>query len=349
MGDQMVRLSEDTSAIYIHLLKIDPSVFDGVILGPLYGQFENVLESQTDNANRAQDNLWQASNAIYGAANYYRETDRAQAAVFDATIPDSKTLPWTGIPESTDKPNVPAYAYVNDPQGRLNEPPSYEEEMSWKPSLESDIYNVPSAIRSVIQFVIGVDPLQKVEETIGGRWPEVRQISDRFNNAAWAFRDCADNIQNWQISSQKDWTGDAADSARNYLVLLANGFYGEYLRNEYLADQVKSLAEGAFETMKVLADIASDWINGKLLPALLSILKAGGVEEVPFLDLVMDGAAGYKVYEVIHAGLEVYDQANKINNMIEALRNAFNLLLNNTLPTAAPLMPTNIWIPPVAG
>ena len=347
----MARMADDVAAIRAHLGKINPSVFDGVILGPIRGRFEDVLHSQVSNAVNAQTNAWQAGSEISSTAAVYQQTDQAQSAAFDSKLADTKEYSWNEVKESTDKFG-PAYTDVNNPQGRLIEPPDYDHEMSWSPSLLTDIGSISSAIRAMIKAIIQVDPLQKVEEAIAGNWPAVRQISDRFNNAAWAFRDCADNIANCQSSSEQDWTGHAADSARNYLGQLADGFSGEYQRNEYLADQIKDLSESAMETINTLVDIASDWLNAKLMPALASIGIAGLTEEVPLVDIVTDVFAGYKVYEAVQAGVEVYEKATAINNIAEDLMNAFNLSQSGRLevPTVdAPPMPTSPWVSPVAG
>jgi hypothetical protein len=231
------------------------------------------------------------------------------------------------------------------------EPKDYQDEMQWKPSLLTDAGNVVSFVRGVIKFILGVDPLQSCEELAAGNWVEIRQFSDRFNNSSWAFRDCADNIQNGQNSSEQDWTGNAADGARNYLVQLADGFVGEADRNEFLAGQLKDFAEGVFEGIKVLTDILGDWVNAKLLPAIASIIVAGGTEEIPVVDFITDGVAGYTAYEAIQAGMEVYEQANKINTTIEAFASSVGIINNGTFKSPNPdwQLPGQPYVSPVSG
>jgi uncharacterized protein YukE len=350
MAAQLTRMSTDVAAIREHLGKIDPSAFTGLTL-PIRGRFEDVLHSRVSAAVDAQTAAYQAGNEISQTAASYQQQDQAQSAAFDAKIPGSPQRDWGYDLESTDKKNAPAYTDINDPQGRLIEPKDYQDDMQWKPNLETDVGNVVSFVRGAIQWILGVDPLQSCEELAAGNWAEIRQFSDRFNNASWAFRDCSDNIQNGQNSSEQDWTGNAADGARNYLVQLADGFYGEADRNEFLADQLKDFAEGVFDAMKVLTDILGDWVNAKLLPAIASIIVAGGTEEIPVVDLITDGVAGYTAYEAIQAGMEVYEQANKINTMIEAFTSSFGIINNGTFKSPNPdwQIPSAPYVSPVSG
>lgn len=350
MAAQLTRMSIDVAAIRAHLGKIDPSAFTG-LTGPVRPRFEDVLHSRVSAAVDAQTAAYQAGNEISQTAACYQQQDHTQSAAFDAKIPDSKQFTWSELPESTDKQNAPAYTDVNNPQGRLVEPKDYQDEMQWKPSLLTDAGNVVSFVRGVIQFILGVDPLQSCEELAAGNWVEIRQFSDRFNNASWAFRDCADNIQSAQNSSEQDWTGNAADGARNYLVQLADGFVGEADRNEFLANQLKDFAEGVFEGMKVLTDILGDWVNAKLLPAIASIGIAGATEEIPVVDFITDGVAGYTAYEAIQAGMEVYEQANKINTTIEAFASSVGIINNGTFKPSNPdwQIPSQPYVSPVSG
>lgn len=350
MGAQLTRVSDDVAAIRAHLGKIDPSAFSG-LTAPIRPRFEDVLHSRVSAAVDAQSAAYQTGNEISQTATSYQQSDHAQSAAFDAKLPDAKPLDWGQDLEPTDKQNAPAYADVNNPQGRLIDPPDYQEEMQWKPSLLTDAGNVVSFVRAVIKLIIGVDPLQSCEELAAGNWVEIRQFSDRFNNAAWAFRDCADNIQASQNSSAQDWTGNAADGARNYLVQLADGFIGGYDRNEFLADQLKDFAEGVFESMNVLTDLVGDWVNARLLPAIASIGIAGATEEIPVVDFITDGVAGYTAYEAIEAGMEVYDKANSINTMIEAFTSSLGIVQNGTFKSPNPdyQIPSAPYVSPVSG
>ncbi len=223
------------------------------------------------------------------------------------------------------------------------EPPDYHEEMSWKPSLESDLGNVSSFVRGVIKAIIGIDPLELPEQLLAGDWADVRQIADRFNNVAWCYYDSCDDINACQNDSVNDWIGNAGDSMRNYLTQLATGFYGEYQKNGWLASHLASLAEGVFEGMNVLTDVASDWINTKLIPAIAAIGIAGVSEEIPLVNIFTTGAAGINAYEAIQAGMEVYDKANKVKTVIDDFLSVLDVSEYGsvTLPVDAAPMPAN--------
>jgi hypothetical protein len=332
---QMLRMGDGCGSIRDHLMKSDSEAFSG-FLEVIKGRFEDVLHAQVNEAIDAQQCAYSVGDEVGNACTYYQGTDEKQMAAFDAKLPGS---PGPIFEFSTQISDAPAQSYgdVNSPSGRLREPPSYDEEMSWKPKLQSDIGNVVPFVRGMIKAVIGVDPLETLEKFAAGDWAEVRRILDRFNNAAWAFRDCADNIQHCSTSSESDWTGNAADGARSYMGSLATGFYGEFDKNEFLSTQLKDLAEGVFEAAKALVDNAGDWINNRLLPAIASVGIAGATEEVPIWDFLADGYAGYKAYQAIKEGLEVYEKANAINTMIEGCGAALAVAQNGSLTMPSPV------------
>ena len=348
MHAQMLRAGDDAGAIRAHLLASDGGAFSGALV-TIKGRFEDVLHAQVNEAIDAQQAAYTVGDEIGNSRDYYQNTDQTQMANFDAKLPGSPNPPNFEFSDEASDALAQPYADVNKPQGRLTDPPSYEEEMSWKPKLQSDLGNVVPFVRGVIRTVIGVDPLDALEKFAMGNWAEVRRIADRFNNAAWAFRDCADNIEHCSNSSESDWTGNAADGARGYMGSLATGFYGEYDKNEFLYEQLKDLAEGVFETANALVDTASDWINNRLLPAIASVGVAGASEEIPVWDFLADGYAGWKAFEAIKEGYEVYEKANSINTMIEACGGALAVAQNGSLNMPSPVasLPSQLYSSPV--
>lgn len=348
MSAQLLRAAEDAAAIRAHLATIDSAAFSG-FLEVVRGRFEDVLHVQINEAIDAQSAAQQVGNEIANSLDYYRGTEHTQMASFDAQLPASAEANFMFSDQAGDVPAA-SYADVNHPQDRLTEPPSYEEEMSWKPRLTSDLANVTAFVRGTIKLITGVDPIQLLEKLAAGDWAAVRRIADRFNNAAWAFADCADNIEHCGNSSQTDWTGNAGDGARYYLGRLATGFYGEYEKNEFLYGQLKSLADGVFEAANALVDMASEWINKRLLPAVAAMAVAGATEEIPGWDLLADGVAGWSAYQAIQEGYEIYERANAIKTMIDALGGALTVSQNGSLKLPDPVasLPTQTYWSPVS-
>jgi hypothetical protein len=349
MSAQLLRAGDDAAAIRAHLGKIDSAAFSGLFLETVRGRFEEVLRAQVGDAITAQFAAQQVGNEIANSLDYYRDTDQAQMASFDARLPTSAEPDFMFSDQASDV-LAASYTDVNDPRGRLTEPPGYDEEMSWKPRLVTDLGNVSEFVRGTIKFITGVDPIEPLEKLVAGNWAEVRGIADRFNNAAWAFADCADNIEHCANSSQADWSGNAGDGARFYLGRLATGYYGEYEKNEFLSGQIKDLADGVFETATALADTASDWINKRLLPALAEIGVAGATEEIPGWDLLADGVAGWNAYRAFQEGYDVYEKANAIDTMIEALGAALSVGQNGslTMPDPVASLPAQTYWSPVS-
>jgi hypothetical protein len=348
MSRQMRRVADDVGAIRAHLGKIDVATFSGA-LDAIKGPLEDVVHAQTSSAVDAESAAQQVADEVTNSIDYYRTTDSTQMAAFDAQLSASAEANFQFPDQGSDSP-AGSYADVAYPRGRLSEPPSYAEEMSWQPKLSSDLGSITGFVRAVVKFVTGVDPVEPLEKWAAGDWAEVRRIADRFNNVAWAFHDCADNVQHCSTSSEADWVGNAGDGARHYLGLLGTGCYGEYEKNEFLYSQIKDVAEGIFETANALVDIASDWINNKLLPAIASIGIAGGTAEIPVVDFLAAGAAGWSAYQALKEGAEVYEKANKINSMIAALTAALTVGQGGhfDLPGEPTSIPADTYISPVS-
>jgi len=338
------RRVDDVSAIRQHFTKIDSSVFgSGAFLLDLRSSFEAVLQHQISTAVDAQLAVQNAANQVQNSRQYYCDTDEASAARFDATLPGT---PEAAFNENTESTEVYAGPYhdVNTPLARLIEPPDYDSEMTWAPSLASDLGNVTSFVRAVVKLILGKDPLEVPEQLLSGNWKELRRIADRFNNVAWCFYDSCDDIYSCQNDSTHDWIGNTGDNVRAFLVYLAAGFYGEYRRNEWLAMRLTKLADDLFEGMKTLVDIVSDWVNAKLIPALAGLGIAAATEEVPIADFITTGAAGFQAYEAIKAGIEVLDQANHVKNIIDSFVVGLNVGQDgqvNIDVDDAPLIPNN--------
>ena len=335
---QLRRAQADLSKTAAHVSKADFIAFSG-ILQPVAETARNVGAQQIGSIDQGASLCGGNADAIAQAATYYGKTDQRQAVVFDAQQPAVAT------PASTQQP-TPRQSYTDPmhPQGRLNEPPSYAEEMSWKPSVESDLGNVGSVIRWVIQQVFGVDFLQIIGEWLLSDWPEIRRIGDRFNNAAWACSDVATNLRAGITDAEHDWSGNAASEALSWLDDLAKALDSCHEQNEYLSENFTQLAEGFFDGFKVLSQLLTDWVN-KLILAAASGTAAGLAEEVPVLDVFLDVNAAQKIWDAVNDGYEVYDKVNKIKDLIEGFHAAISVgsgAFRDMVATASP-MPNAPW------
>jgi hypothetical protein len=63
----------------------------------------------------------------------------------------------------------------------------------------------------------------------------------------------------------------------------------------------------------------------------------GVTQEIPIIDFIADGAAGYSVCEAIQAGIEVYEKANDINTMIKTFTSSLAITQNGSVPGKLPV------------
>jgi hypothetical protein len=249
------RAGDALTATGNHLQRAQFDAFGGV-LAPIATTASDVGAFQTGAIYQAATLCADNATAIDTAASYYRVTDQRQAAVFDAQQPRVATPTPT-----TSAGTRNAYADPMVPAGRLTEPPSYAQEMSWRPSIESDLGKVGPTIAWMIKEVFGIDVLQAIGEWLLSDWPEIRRIADRFNNAAWACGDVATNLRAGISDAERDWQGNAAAQALSWLEDLAGAVDSAREQNAYLAENYLRLADGFFELFTALVGLLGDWVN----------------------------------------------------------------------------------------
>jgi hypothetical protein len=312
------RAGDALTATSNHLGRAQFDAFGGV-LAPLATTARDIGAFQIGAINQAATLCVGNATAIDTAAAYYRVTDQRQAAIFD-TQQARVAAPVLTAPAGSRR----AYADPRVPAGRLTEPPSYAQEMSWRPSIESDLGKVGPTIAWLIKQVFGVDVLQEIGEWLLSDWPEIRRIADRFNNAAWACADVATNLRAGISDAEQDWRGNAAGQALSWLEDLARALDSAREQNAYLAENYQRLADGFFELFTALVGLLGDWVN-KLLLAAASGAAAGMAEEVPVLDVILDVNAGAKIWEAVHAGYQVYDKVTRAKDLAEAITAALTI------------------------
>lgn len=319
LAAQVRRAGDALTATSHHLERARFDAFGG-LLAPVAETARDVGALQIGAVNQAATLCAGNAAAIDTAAAYYRATDFRQAAAFDAQQAGVAAPILATAPAGA----RPAYTDLRVPVGRLTEPPDYTEEMSWRPSIQSDLKSVGPTISWLIKQVFGTDVLQDIGQWLLSDWPEIRRIADRFNNAAWACADVAVNLRAGIRDAEQDWQGNAAAQALSWLDDLARALDSAREQNEYLAENYRRLAEGFFEMFRSLVGLLGDWVN-KLLLAAASGAAAGMAEEIPGLDVFLDVNAGAKIWNAVHAGYEVYDTVNRAKDLAEAIIGALTI------------------------
>jgi len=277
----------------------------------------------------AQTCCSQTGDNLITAQGYYSETESAHAEQFDSTLPRGKyTVPLPIGGGAIPPPNAP-YTDLSDARGRLVEPPSYDEEMSWKPALEADLLSVTAGLREFVKWALGEDSFETMFNGLLGDWREIRRSADIFNNAAWAYLDVKSNIEDYIRRGQDDWRGNAATLAYEYLGSLTTGVSGECDVNRHLSDQFKELAEGAYNIFIFLSGEVGAWAD-KLIQAALAAMAAGGTSTVPGLNIVTAANAAYRLIEATKSGYEILSATMRLKDLLNGFQGMLDVNGNNS-------------------
>ncbi|WP_141999827.1 hypothetical protein [Amycolatopsis cihanbeyliensis] len=281
----------------------------------------------------AQTCCSQAGDTLTRAQEYYASTEHGSAAQVDATLPRHKyDVPFNvGDVAPIDAPNAP-YTDLSDARGRLVEPPSYDEQMSWKPAPESDLMKAGPGIRELIKWVLDEDPLETIANGLLGDWCEIRRSADIFNNAAWAYSDVAANIDDYIRRGQDDWTGNASSAAYDHLEKIADGLRGEHDVNRYLCNQFIEVAEGSYEIFIFLSGEVSNWID-RCIQAGIAALAATGTVEIPGLNIFTAAHAAYRVYQAVESGYEILSRTIRLKDMLVAFEASLSMSGDSSFET----------------
>ncbi|WP_216212790.1 hypothetical protein [Amycolatopsis aidingensis] len=315
MAAGMERQAEAMYDLSNHFYKINTSAFTG--LPELQGIRERAESVKYRNMNRAtvaQTCCSQAGDTLTRAQEYYASTEHGSAAQVDATLPRHKhDVPFSvGDVAPIDAPNAP-YTDLSDARGRLVEPPSYDEQLSWKPALESDLMKAGPAIRELIKCVLDEDPLE-------------------FKNAAWAYSDVAANIDDYIRRGQDDWTGNASSAAYDHLEKIVDGLRGEHDVNRYLCNQFIEVAEGSYEIFIFLSGEVSNWID-RCIQAGIAALAATGTVEIPGLNIFTAAHAAYRVYQAVEGGYEILSRTIRLKDMLVAFEASLSMSGDSSFET----------------
>lgn len=333
MAAGMERQAESMYDLSNHFYKINSGAFTG-LLGHIRPHVDEVKFRNMNRAVVAQACCSQTGDSLVVAAKYYSETEGSAVEKTDFTLPGGTyvvPLPVGG--GALPPPNAP-YTDMSNARGRLVEPPSYDEQMSWKPALEADLLSISAGLREFVRWALGEDPFEIMFDGLMGDWREIRRSADIFNNAAWVYLDVLTNIDDYVRCGQEDWSGNAASAAYEYLGQLKNGLSGECDVNRHLSAQFKTLAEGAYDIFTFLSGEVTAWCD-KLIQASLAAMAAGGTSAVPGLNILTAANAAYRLVDAAESGYEIVSATVRLKDMLSAFQGMFDMGSNKSFEASA--------------
>jgi hypothetical protein len=289
---------------------------------------------------------------VRAAVDFYKRTDHAAAAAFDATLPSPGAA--APIPEYPGaRPAV--FADRAEPTGSLASPPDYNSAYPYHPKW-TDLVSPASAARDAIWFVTDVgtklglcdrpfDPFLEYVRPWTGDWAGLRACADVFDRLAAATTHMAGNVSWGAQCAQSVWTGNAADGCVAILGQLTSALT---LADEPLRDLAAEYRKTAEETHRI-ADTVAALIAEAADLAIIAALEAAAAlatSETIVGPVLLGSALAFTIWHLVKALHEAVVLTRTAAHLAELAQGAlaqFTIITPGAelpaLPTGAPALP----------
>ena len=288
---------------------------------------------------------------VRAAIDYYRRTDAAAAARVDATI---------AHPMSPDEPVLTAGAHpglfgdVAHTRDALVPPRDHHADMPFTPKW-TELLSPTAAARTAIWVVTSLgaklgfcdrahDVVAEVVEPLSGDWAGLLRCAEVFERLAGASAAMSSNVQWGAVCLDRVWSGHAADSCEEVLVLVDTALAEAQEPFRGLAEQYRTAAEEVHSINELMAELVGDLVDYAVIAAL--DVEAGAATGETVIGPVLFGAgAAYEIEKacvLFHRIVELVDKARQVAEWLDTALHGFGLLPGRQLPalsTTTPALP----------
>lgn len=278
-GKLVGRAAEDVTAAITYLgenAKLDGKGAVGEFWELVTTEHDDYVSSGRSVLDKLQGVLDAAEGELTKSAQYYRETDRDEAASMDATYPGSKR---PGKGDTQEKGNA-AFDDAQDATSLLkapSEPSGYlgghAAEFQFSPVSKSfgtllDFGSPSALVNEGFKLVLGIDPMGEVLKKVTGDWDTYTQCGQAWAALGAFCGALAENVSKGNNTLEASWDGNSADAAWVYFDELSNKIAEledsfTNLRGNYdsIAHIIFAVAEFLKAGLAYLADRAIIWMT----------------------------------------------------------------------------------------
>jgi uncharacterized protein YukE len=302
-------------------------------------------------------------DALHCAAVWYRDTDRAKVAELDRQLREMG-VERVGRDEVRDPASAGTFRQVAPVDYPGPDPEKITDPAWWPVKTQKtveEIVDLGGALGDVAGFIedlTGVDVFQLAARAVIGDWSALQEQAVLFRDAESGFADIAANLNQGRYGIQDQWTGRAADAAKDWLdkyhaaCLDLSGYCGA------AGDAIEGLARAAYHLMQELKHGL-----GALVDIVLMIYTRGaataaksGKKNLEFIleiiDIIAEGKNLWKVLikgdakQLVALVMAAIDQAGVIRTIISSiLALAHQFELGRAIGEATSATARNIELP----
>ncbi len=285
--------------------------------------------------------------AVTASADYYEKTDAAAAAQLDATYPPAdvdKARAQTDIPVRGEGRGP----FTGDTRPTLDEPHDYHELMygglpKWWDVMSPMVW-AGTLIEGVTHVAVWLgimpevfNPQQQIAKNFIGDWPAVRAAADVLRGVSKAADAVANNLRIGGLDTDREWEGNAGDSATVYLLTLAKTVDSacppiDKLANAYeqAATEMQTLRDAVVGVVEFMGDSALMATVGIYVAQNLYATGVGGP-----LAALITAYAGFYLADVAKGAVSAIDIVSKLalaTNLLKAEHEDFAGVGTASLP-----------------
>jgi hypothetical protein len=275
------RLGDDAHASRLHLVKHTDLAGGEGLLNLILGSHRALVAEVKDFFGTVEGKLAAPlSTGVRVAVNYYRQTDAAAAAAFDATLPATTV---GGLPTMIGG-GPGSFGDRAEPQDALVPPRDYsgtfELEHLFPPLLSPGgmsrdvVWRVTALGTTLGACDRPIDPYIECVRPFVGDWAGFRACADVFEHLAVATERMSANVYSGAIGVQSCWQGNAADGCRGVLVRTERALAAAANPLRLLAERYKTVAEKTHDIAGKVAGLLVEAVDYAAM-ALLAVALAG--------------------------------------------------------------------------
>jgi hypothetical protein len=283
---------------YVDKWVVLPDGDTGLLFNEMTSRTKSVAEALNLEYGQLDTTLIESSNGLTTSATKYANTEAANNARVDASLPDVKpealpaddsdrgsteAMPRDDLTEPSEEAGIPEFVdYVMQPTGLLS----------------------PTHWILKLLGIFGINPVEWANEKLTGNLDAVAHVKNALENLAEFDGTMADGISSGARTMLYDWSGHAADSCTDYMAKLGDALTDHASQlttvSGYYNDFVVTIQQFG-STLESLLGIFAD----KMAVAAACIAGAGCLAEVPGVDAIVAIIGAAKVYECYEAWEDV--------------------------------------------
>ncbi|MGX7672588.1 hypothetical protein [Plantactinospora sp. DSM 117369] len=307
------------------------------LLGDLKTELENTYTWAQALPRHVSRLLNESAIGVSRAAKQYGDTDQQQAQRLDGML-DGLGGNAARYFQNAPRPRGGNALFTTrqTAEGRLtrNEPHT-QVDYKYKYNAMTDSVSITGNIRGLVHQLFGYDIFEFVLKRASGDWDGLVEAADTMDKCAAAMDILGDNLVWFAHDVPAIWTGNAADRARDHLVVLGRAVSERSAQYQHVARTYRELARQAWEIFDALGVALSTLID-KLIEITVKVAAGTATITTVVGGIIGYGAAAYSAKQATQLAYQTGKLLANLENVVKVGKGALAATAGVAGPGTAP-------------